>query len=216
MSEQLRGIYVLTDRKIVAARNNSLSLEQVIELSIIGGASAIQLREKNASKDEITNLGKNLVDLIAGRVPLIVNDYVDIALSIKAQGIHIGQKDLPAKQVKRLIGNSMILGVSVSSVEQAEKAVADGADYLGVGPIFPTVTKPDADPPIYIEGLRKVRSVVPDKIPIVAIGGIKIENASRVMPFADGIAVITEVMSADDPQKNTTQLSMIVNKYRHK
>ncbi len=208
INKEIIGLHVLTDRQLLEPR----SVIEVIAMVIEGGASAIQLRDKNTSDEEMIDLGKKILKLTIGRVPFIVNDRVRVALAIGADGIHVGQKDMPADQVRKLIGPDMILGVSASTIAQAIKAQEDGADYLGVGPIFSTRTKTDADPPIGLDGLSDIRNAV--SLPIIAIGGIKKRNAPQVMQFADGIAVISAVLRAGDPLQATRELAIIINKYK--
>ena len=205
---EIKGLHVLTDRQLVEPR----SVIEVIEMVIEGGATAIQLRDKDASDEEMIALGKKILELTTCRVPFIVNDRVNVALVIGADGVHVGQSDMPAVEVRRLIGPDKILGVSVSTVAQAIKAQKDGADYLGVGPVFPTQTKTDADPPIGLSGLADIRKAVP--LPIIAIGGINKKNAGQVMQFADGVAVISAVLSANNPLLATRELAVIINRYR--
>ena len=205
---EIKGLHVLTDRKAVESR----SLVEVIEQAIQGGASVIQLRDKTSTDEEMTALGKEILKLTTGRALFIVNDRVNVALVIGADGVHVGQSDMPAVEVRRLIGPDKILGVSVSTVAQAIKAQKDGADYLGVGPVFPTQTKTDADPPIGLSGLADIRKAVP--LPIIAIGGINKKNAGQVMQFADGVAVISAVLSANNPLLATRELAVIINRYR--
>jgi thiamine-phosphate pyrophosphorylase len=205
---EIKGLHVLTDHNIVMPG----SLIEVLELSIKGGATVIQLRDKISSDFDMIFLGHEILKLTKGKIPLIVNDRVQVALALNAQGIHVGQSDTPATQVRKLIGPNIILGVSVLTVDQAIKAQEDGADYLGVGPIFPTPTKADADPPIGINGLRDIRNII--HIPIIAIGGINKNNAMSVMEYADGIAVISAVFGAKNPLKATRELSVIINSGR--
>ena len=203
---EIKGLHVLTDRKAVESR----SLVEVIEQAIQGGASVIQLRDKTSTDEEMTALGKEILKLTTGRALFIVNDRVNVALAIGANGVHVGQSDMPASKVRKLIGpNKMILGVSVSTVAQAIKAQENGADYLGVGPIFPTPTKTDADPPIGLGGLADIRNAV--SLPIIAIGGINRNNARSIMEYADGVAVISAVLRATNPQRAAYELSAIIN-----
>ena len=201
---EIKGLHVLTDRELV----KPLSLIEVVEMVIEGGATAIQLRDKYASDEEMIALGRKILILTTGKIPLIVNDRVNVALIIGADGVHVGQSDMPADKVKKLIGPNMILGVSASTVAQAIKAQKDGADYLGVGPVFSTQTKTDADPPIGLHGLSDIRNAV--SLPIVAIGGINKGNAIQTMQFADGIAVISAVLKADNPFQATRELAIIL------
>jgi len=206
MNYNIFGLHVLTDRVFAYPRQ----LFEVINLVLSGGASVIQLRDKTASFEEMFSLGKQLKELTADQIPLIINDRIDVALALDASGVHIGQKDIPAKEARKRIGHKMILGVSTSSTEQAIKAQDDGADYLGVGPIFPTMSKMDTDPAIGLSGLKKIKESV--KIPVIAIGGISMANASEVMDIADGIAVISAVLKASDPEKAVRDLIQILKK----
>ncbi len=203
--ENLRGLHVLTDREAVKSR----SLAEIIQLAIAGGAAAIQLRDKDVEDLSMIKLGEELMKLTKGKVPLIVDDRVEVALAIGADGVHVGQKDMPARAVRKKIGSGKILGVSAHSVREAVQAEEDGADYIGAGPVFPTKTKKDAETPIGLTGLRQIKNAV--SIPIIAIGGIKTDNAAVVMEIADGIAVISAVLRATFPLKATQTLVSIIN-----
>ena len=205
---EIKGLHVLTDREAAKPR----SLGEIIEQAIQGGATVIQLRDKISSDHEMILFGQQILRLTNRKIPLIVNDRIQVALALNAQGVHVGQKDMPADQVRKLIDPNMILGVSVSTVEQARQAESDGANYLGVGPIFPTQTKTDADPPIGPGGLADIRKAV--SLPIIAIGGIKKRNVAQVMQFAHGIAVISAVLRAKNPLLATQKLAIIINKYK--
>ncbi len=196
------SVYVITDRRLAGDR----SILDVVRAAIRGGATVIQLREKEATTREMVELGQALLQITreAG-VPLIVNDRVDVALAIDADGVHVGQDDMPAAIARRLIGPDKILGVSAETVEEALAAQRDGADYLGVGDIYGTTTKPDAGPPIGLEGLRRIVEAV--TIPCVGIGGITPENAAAVVKAgAAGVAVVSAVMAAPDPEEATRRL----------
>ncbi len=205
--KNIKGLHVLTDREMVKPR----TIIEVIEMVIQGGASVIQLRDKNIVQNESIELGKELIRLINGRVPLIVDDNIEVALTIGAQGVHVGQKDMSAKKVRKLIGSHMILGVSAHTVKQAIKAETDNADYIGVGPIYRTESKLDAASPIGLSGLNEIKNAV--SIPVIAIGGISIDNAVYVARIADGIAVISVVLKEKDPKKVTQELAEIIKKY---
>lgn len=199
-------LYVVTDAGLSRGRSH----RAVIEAAIVGGATVVQYREKHASTRQMIEEALELRDLTrrAG-VPLIVNDRVDVALAVDADGVHVGQDDMPVALARRLIGNKL-LGVSAHSLSEALQAVRDGADYLGVGPIFATTTKPDAASPIGLDGLRAIRQHV--SIPIVAIGGINQANAADVMRAgADGIAVVSAVVAADDVTAAARQLRALVS-----
>lgn len=199
-------LYVVTDAGLSRGRSH----RTVIEAAIVGGVTVVQYREKHASTRQMIVEAQELRELTrrAG-VPLIVNDRVDVALAVDADGVHVGQDDMPVALARQLIGNKL-LGVSAHSLSEALQAVRDGADYLGVGPIFATTTKPDAASPIGLDGLRAIRQHV--SIPIVAIGGINQANAADVMRAgADGVAVVSAVVSADDVTAAARQLRALVS-----
>lgn len=202
------SLYVIIDKAFLGDRNIVTITEQII----IGGATIIQLRAKDTPTAEVVALGKEIIQVSGGIVPLIINDDVQAALSISANGVHVGQKDLEALKARELIDQEKILGVSVSTVEQAIKAQQDGADYIGAGPVFPTLTKTDADLPIGLDGLRAIKKTV--TIPVVAIGGITTKNAPDVAKIADGLAVISTVLRADDPLQVTKQLFTIITRIK--
>lgn len=186
-------LYVITDVKLSRGRSHL----EVAQAAIEGGASIIQFREKEMTTRELVKTARRLKELTKEKgVPFIVNDRLDVALAVEADGVHVGQNDMPAPLARQLMGQK-IVGVSATTVEEALKAQADGADYLGVGPIYPTGTKPDAVPPIGLERLRQIVEAV--EIPVVAIGGINQENAREVIAYgACGVAVISAVVSAPD------------------
>lgn len=194
--EAVRGwrVCVLTDQGLARGRSHV----QIVEAALAGGADAIQFREKRAGGHELYEIAHALRALTrAANVPLVVNDRVDVALAVEADAVHVGQRDLPARVVRKMIGG-MLMGVSASNAEEARRARDDGADYLGVGPIFEaTSTKPDAATPMGIEGLAAIRAAF--DLPILAIGGIGPDNAEAVVRAgADGLAVISCVVGADD------------------
>ena len=187
-------LYVITDRRLSRGRSHL----EVARAAIEGGATAIQLRDKEATTRELIEAGLALRELTRERgVAFIVNDRVDVALAVEADGVHVGQDDMPAKLARRLMGPDKIVGVSASSVEEALRAEADGADYVSASPVFATPTKPDAPPPTGLEGLRAIVEAV--RIPVVAIGGINEGNVEEVIRAgADGVAVISAVVAAPD------------------
>ena len=194
-------LYLVTDRNLMT----SSSLETAVEQAILGGCTMVQLREKDISSDEFYRLAvsiKSITDKY--EIPLIINDRVDIALSANAAGVHIGQHDLPASIVRKIIPQSMILGVSASTLQEAQKAVSDGADYLGVGAMFSTSTKADADI-VSMNTLLQIRKSV--HIPIVAIGGINKENAPVFKAInIDGLAVVSAIISQQDIRRSSKAL----------
>ena len=187
------GLYVITDRKLTRGRD----LLQVVAQAIEGGADVIQLRDKSAKGKELFETGLALRALTGPRgVLFIVNDRVDIALAVDADGVHLGQDDLPIGAARALMGPSRIIGASASNPQVARQAEQDGANYLGVGAMFSTPTKPESSA-VGPEMLRCIKNTV--DLPIVAIGGITEHNVQEVVRAgADGAAVISAVVGADD------------------
>jgi thiamine-phosphate pyrophosphorylase len=187
-------LHVLTDRDWSRGRD----LLTVATAALDGGATIIQLRDKIASTRVLIEEGLALRTLTRERgALLIVNDRLDVALAVEADGAHVGQEDMPAGLARRLLGPERILGVSAATRQEAEEAVAGGADYLGVGPIYPSLGKADAGPAIGVELLTELAEQY--AIPLVAIGGISAANAAEVMRAgASGVAVITAVVHAPD------------------
>lgn len=194
-------LYGVTDRTWTGER----TLYQQVEAALKGGVTCVQLREKSLDEAAFLNEAKELCDLCRQyKVPFIVNDNVDIAIACNADGIHVGQEDMAAGEVRRRVGDGMILGVSVHTVEEALEAVRNGADYLGLGAVFPTSTKTDADQ-MTDETLRAIRSAV--DVPIVAIGGINKENIGRLSGSGvDGVALVSAIFSAEDIESACREL----------
>lgn len=201
------SVYLVTDHR----GKTDAEILNIIEQAIKGGTSVVQIREKTASTKEFYNLALKAKEITEKyNVPLIVNDRIDIALAVKSDGVHIGQDDMPAKVAREIIGEEMILGVSASTVEEAIKAESDGADYIGSGAVFPTATKDDADS-VSKEELKEI--VNSTSIPVVAIGGITIENAESLKDTGiDGFSVVSAIMNADDPKKASERLKEIYNR----
>ncbi len=187
------SLYLCTDRNLTA------DIEKAVELAINGGVTVVQLREKNCTSREFFEVGKSLKKITDSKnIPLIVNDRLDIAQAIDAAGVHVGQTDLPCKVARKIWGAEKIIGVSVSTVEEAVQAEIDGANYLGVGAMFATNTKTDAKL-VTLDTLKKIRAAV--KIPIVAIGGINLETISKIKPAKiDGVAVVSAIIAAENPE----------------
>jgi thiamine-phosphate pyrophosphorylase len=190
------GLYGITAEKFSAGRTNI----QVVEKMIEGGIKIIQYREKRPYKSYNTILEecKQIRALTrAAGVTFIVNDYVDVALLVDADGVHVGQDDLPVGEVKKLLGREKIVGLSTHSPKQAEDAVRAGADYIGVGPIFSTRTKDDVCDPVGFEYLDWVVENI--SLPFVAIGGIKLTNIDRIVQRgAQSVCLVTEIIGATD------------------
>lgn len=195
------SLYLVTDR----LRMSTDTLGGAVEQAVTGGCTMVQIREKDLSARAFYGLASEIKKITDQyNIPLIINDRADIAMAVGAAGVHIGQGDLPAGITRKMIGRDMLLGVSVHSVLEAEKAVAAGADYLGVGAIFPTRTKPNAEP-VPLEELAKIRRMT--ALPIVAIGGVSRENAGifRAMGI-DGLAVVSAVIAQPDIRRAAAEL----------
>ncbi len=186
-------LYLVTDQALMSTS----TLYEAVEQAVSGGCTLIQLREKTQSSIDFYKTAATIKELTEHRgIPLIVNDRIDIAMAVGADGVHMGQSDIPAAAARKMIGDDMILGVSVGSVAEAMKAVADGADYLGVGAMFPTGTKDDAEIVTRSE-LKAIRAAV--ALPIVVIGGINKENAAEFASYGvDGLAVVSAILSQPD------------------
>ena len=187
------SIYLVTDRDLMSTE----TLEEAVEQAIIGGSTLVQLREKECSSLDFYNTALRIKEITDKyNVPLIINDRLDIALAVDAAGVHVGQSDMPAAIVRKIIGDDKIIGVSTGSLEEALKAQKDGADYLGVGAMYSTGTKKDANP-TSMEELKKIRENV--TLPIVVIGGI---NKERVRDFnginIDGLAIVSAIIAQKD------------------
>jgi len=193
-------LYVVTEEDMPFDK-----LLSIIKQAVNGGASLIQLREKTSEGKIFYKKAvqlKQLLDTLS--IPLIINDRVDIALAVDAAGIHLGQSDLPMEAVKKIIPDSMIVGISAHTVEEAILAEEAGADYIGVGSVFPTSTKPDAK--LLPNGMlgKIIESV---SIPVVAIGGINEKNVSQLKAFElDGIVVVSAITRSDDPKSAAERL----------
>jgi thiamine-phosphate pyrophosphorylase len=190
---KLAGLYAIIDSQLLGKRNHIKVAEELIK----GGTSVIQLRDKFTPKAELLPIAQKLRKLCAEKdVLFIVNDYLDIAMACGADGLHLGQEDLPVSVTRRLLPMDMILGCSVNTVEQAKNAEADGADYIAVGSMYPTTSK-EKPRVVGVERLRQVRGAV--SLPLVAIGGINKDNANEVAANgADAVAVISALLGAKD------------------
>ena len=194
-------LYAVTDR----AWTGKQTLYEQVEAALKGGVTCVQLREKELDETAFLQEAKELCALCRRYgVPFLVNDNVEIAIACGADGIHVGQEDLAAGEVRRRVGENMILGVSVHTVEEACQAVRDGADYLGLGAVFPTNTKTDVEQ-MSNETLRAICDAV--DVPIVAIGGI---NQGNILKLAgsgvDGVALVSAIFSAEDIERTCREL----------
>lgn len=200
-------LYAVTDRSWTKEQ----TIFQQVEETLKGGTTFLQLREKNLSDEEFKSEAEEIKKICAEyKVPFVINDNVELAKEIDADGVHVGQDDMNASNVRQIIGNDKILGVSVQTVEQAILAEKQGADYLGVGAVFSTSTKSDAVEVPY-EMLQKICSAV--KIPVVAIGGINKSNVNQLAKSGIcGIAVISAIFAEKNILEATKELKNIVKK----
>lgn len=178
--------------------------------AIRGGATIVQLRDKTGGTDNMIRVGRDLMAAMDGsNVPLIVNDDVEAAVAINAHGLHVGQDDMPAGQARQLIGPDKILGLSVETEEAARRIDPAIVDYVGLGPVFATPTKPDHKPAIGFDGLARLVDLCP--VPSVAIGGLKIDHVGAVFQSgANGLAVVSAICGQADPQQATAGLARAI------
>lgn len=201
-------MYLVTDRPLSLGRD----IEWIVEEAVKGGVTMVQLREKECSTREFIELAIRLKQkLSAFHIPLIINDRLDVALAADADGLHIGQSDMPYNIARQLLGKDKIIGLSVESTKQAQQANNLDVDYIGISPVFNTSTKADTSEPFGLEGIRNVMSFT--KHQAVAIGGINSSNTAGIMKAgANGIAVVSAICSADDPQQAAKELKKLLLK----
>ena len=199
------SLYLVTDNS-----DNEEKFLNTIEEAIQGGVTLVQIREKTADTLDFYNLALKVKEITTKyNIPLIINDRVDVALAIDADGVHVGQSDMPCEVTRKLIGPDKILGVSAATIDEAKKAESDGADYIGTGAVFPTSTKDDA-PSVTKQELKEIVESI--NIPVVAIGGINLKNVSELLDTGiAGLSVISAIMSSDNPKKSSQELLKIFN-----
>ena len=187
---ELPKLYPITD-----ARLSGLSHAEQVALLADGGATFVQLREKRLSPREFYREAESALHVARARgVRLIINDRVDVALALQADGVHLGQDDLPPEAARRLLGKRAIIGLSTHNLEQAREAAHQPVDYIAIGPIFPTSSKENPDPVVGLDGLRRVHEAI-GSFPLVAIGGINLENARQTLDAgADTVAVLSVLL----------------------
>lgn len=196
------SLYLVTDQHCLS-KNFANNLEKAVEQAILGGVKIVQLREKTANSRTFFDQAERILAICRQHnVPLLINDRVDIALAVGADGVHLGQSDLPADVARRLLGDDKIIGVSARTVAQAQKAKQDGADYLGIGAVFGTTTKDDAKV-IDLATIKQINQAV--DLPIILIGGINNQNLSMLKENIDknqlkisGFAVVSAILQQDD------------------
>jgi thiamine-phosphate pyrophosphorylase len=170
------SLYLVTDRTLSLGRSS----EEIVSAAVRGGVTCVQLREKHCSTREFIREARSLQPLLhRHKIPLIINDRLDVALAIAADGLHLGQSDMHIGDARRLVGKKMIIGVSAENLDDAIVAEQEGADYIGISPVFATDTKTDTAAPLGLEGIRRIRRAV--AIPLVGIGGINFSNAREII-----------------------------------
>ena len=206
------SLYLVTDRGLARGR----STLEIVKAAVRGGVTCVQLREKECSTLDFIEQARTVKDFLKARgVPLVINDRVDVALAVEADGVHLGQTDMPLEIAKKILGGSMFIGISAESLEDALEAEKGGADYLGVSPIYATPTKTDTAPALGLEGLREIKKAV--NIPLVGIGGLNPGNAPEVIRNgADGVAVVSAIVAADDPGQAAAELKRIIDEAKTK
>ena len=194
LREVLR-VYLVTDQRSLRGR----TLADVVLRAVQGGVTCVQLREKDLCSRDFVALALAVKNLLAPMgVPLVINDRIDLALACGAQGVHLGQSDMPVALARQLLPPGVFIGLSVESLSDVVRAAGQPVDYLGVSPIYATPTKTDTAAPWGLAGLRQVRALT--ALPLVAIGGVHLDNAAEVLQAgADGLAVVSAICSASDP-----------------
>lgn len=206
------ALYLVTDSDLVAGRD----LVSVVCQAVEGGVTMVQLREKHACTRDFVDIASRLKKALEPTgIPLIINDRIDIALAVDAEGVHIGQSDMPYQKARALLGPDKIIGLSVESLDQVSDANKLDVDYIGVSPVFSTPTKTDTSVPFGLTGLRE--AVRLSRHPVVGIGGMNLSTAADVMDCnADGIAVVSAIMASEDPLQSSKELKSIVECHLHR
>lgn len=204
----MKGLYFVTDRGLCGEK----PLSDVVLQAVRGGAACVQLREKDVSTDFFVEEAFRIKALIAPYgAPLIINDRIDVALAVAADGVHVGQADMLYALARRLMGPKAIIGLSVETWEDVEQAEGLDCDYLGVSPVFATPTKTDTKAPWGLKGLIRIRAF--SRHPLVAIGGLNRSNAEAVvMAGADGVAVVSAICASPDPFQASRELDDIIRR----
>ncbi|MBN2686949.1 MAG: thiamine phosphate synthase [Deltaproteobacteria bacterium] len=202
----MKGLYFVTDRDLCGTK----PLEDVVSQSVRGGAACVQLREKNLSTRAFVEEARRIKKILEPfGVPLIINDRIDVALAVKAEGVHVGQDDMPYQIARALMGPNAIIGLSVETWEDVEDAERFDVNYLGVSPVFETPTKADTKGSWGLEGLAKIKAF--SRHPLVAIGGLNPGNAGDVvLAGADSVAVVSAICAAPDPFAVSRNLHEII------
>jgi len=205
------SVYLVTDRELSLDR----SLQWVVEKAVKGGATIVQLREKELETRPFIETGVRMKQLLEPYgVPLLINDRVDVAQAVGADGVHLGQHDMPYHMARKLLGKDAIIGISVESHDQAEKVKNWDVNYIAISPVYTTPTKDELTQELGLEGVTKITSICPQ--PALGIGSIKAHNAGEVIRAgADGVAVVSGICSAEDPEEAARELRKAVDQAKH-
>lgn len=201
-------LYLITDRKVLSSQ---FSLLSSVEAALKGGVKAVQLREKDLGTRELLDMAYTMREITDKyRAKLFINDRVDIALSVEADGIHLGQKSIPAYAVRRIVKDKFMIGVSAHSIEEAKQAEKGGADFITLGPVYQTPSKLKYGQPLGVDIIRKAKDEI--SIPVFAIGGIKKDRIKEVLDAgADGVALISGILGAKDIKEKAGEFLRLLN-----
>ena len=200
------SLYLVTDRTLSLGRSS----QEIVSAAVRGGVTCVQLREKHCSTREFIREARSLQPLLhRHKIPLIINDRLDVALAIAADGLHLGQSDMHIHDARRLVGKKMLIGVSAENLDDAIVAEQEGADYIGISPVFATKTKADTAAPLGLEGIRRIRRAV--ALPLVGIGGINSGNVREILSAGtDGVAVVSAIVAAACPETAAADLKKLI------
>ena len=202
------SLYLVTDRGYIGDRN----LREVVNQAVKGGVTMVQLREKEASTRGFIELAQGLKKILQDKnVPLIINDRIDVAMAVKADGVHLGQEDMPVELARKIMGDDYLIGLSIENMDQLRETENLHIDYIGLSPLFTTETKPELKHEWGIQGLRQAAGISSHKI--VAIGNIDANNAAEVIKSgADGVAVVSAICASSDPEKAAKAIAQKIEK----
>lgn len=206
---KIKGLYLITDSTLTKS-----SVINDVELAIKAGVKIIQYREKDKPAREMFEETMKIKRICNGHAIFIINDRIDLTMAVDADGVHLGQDDIPCIYARKLLGNDKIIGITVHNIEEAIKAEREGADYLGVSPIFATKTKKDARSPLGIEVIEKIKKVV--SIPVIAVGGITLDNIISVLKAgADGIGAVSAIVSSDNVEEECRKFIKVISDFQN-
>jgi len=206
---EIRGFYFITDSTITKR-----SVIDDVKSAVKAGVKIVQYREKNKSPKDMVKEAMEIKRICEGKSIFLINDRIDIAMAIDADGVHLGQDDIPCIYARKLLGSNKVIGITVHNVEEAIRAERDGADYVGVSPIFTTRTKKDAREPLGIKVLKEIKRSI--GIPVVAVGGIDLTNLISVLEAgADGISAVSAVITKDDVEEESRKFIKAISDFKN-